>query len=194
MQNKLICLVGMPGSGKSEVAEYLKTKHEFGYFRFGQIVLDKVKESGQAPSEKLEKEIRERIREEHGMFAMAILNLPKIESLIEAGDVIGDGLRSFEEYLFLKQKLGDNLVVIAVYTPPKLRHERLINRAAHHGPDANLKYRSNTKEEVWARDLAEIEGLHIGGTIAMADYTIKNISDIENLQAQVYEVLAKIFA
>ena len=104
MSNKLICLVGMPGAGKSIVSDYFMSKKKFGYFRFGQIVLDKVKESGQPQSEKLEREIREGLRAEHGMAAMAILNLSKIESLMKDGDVIGDGLYSWEEYLFLKKQ------------------------------------------------------------------------------------------
>jgi dephospho-CoA kinase len=119
MQNdtKLICLVGMPGAGKSEVANYLMAKHQFGYVRLGQIVLDKVKESGEPPSEELERKIREEIRRKHGMAAMAILNESKINQLLQEGDAIADGLRSFEEYLYLKKKMGERMVVIAVFAP-----------------------------------------------------------------------------
>jgi len=191
--NKLICVVGMPGAGKTEVSEYIRQKGEFGYFRFGQIVLDKVKETGLPPSEALEKEIREKIRAEHGMAAMAILNLPKINELIKVGHVVGDALRSFEEYLFLKEKFGDQMVVIATFAPPAVRHERLISRAERHGADEKLKYRSNTREEVLKRDIAEIDGLHMGGTIAMADYTISNIGDLENLHAQIDRIIKDIF-
>ena len=194
MSNKLICLVGMPGAGKSIVSDYFMSKKKFGYFRFGQIVLDKVKESGQPQSERLEREIRENIRAEHGMAAMAILNLPKIESLIKDGDVIGDGLRSFEEYLFLKEKFGDRLSVVAIYAPPKLRHAWLVSRGSQHGTDPKLKYRSNTADEVMSRDIAEIENLHMGGTIAMADCTLVNTSTKDNLYKQIDQVLNEIYS
>lgn len=191
--NKLVCLVGMPGAGKSEVAEYLTAIHKFGYFRFGQINLDKVKESGLPPTEKLEKEIREGLRREYGMAALAILNMPKIETLIKEGDVLGDGLRSYEEYEFLKEKLGDQFVAIVVYAPPKIRYDRLVNRSNRHGKDANLRYRSFTLEEAQERDINEIKGANVGGTFVMADFTISNISTIESLHTQVDQVLKNIF-
>jgi len=191
--NKLILLVGMPGAGKTEVSDYLLTKRNFGHFRFGQIILDKVKEISSRPSEELERRVREKIRAEYGMAAVAILNLPKIESLIKESDVVGDGLRSFEEYLYLKEKFKNQLVVIAIFASPNQRYDRLLNRAEKHGSDEMQKYRSNTKEEVLVRDIAEIEGLHMGGTIAMADYTILNISDKNNLHFQIDTILKDIF-
>jgi len=41
--NKVIALVGMPGSGKSIVGDIFVTEG-FNYIRFGQITLDIVKE------------------------------------------------------------------------------------------------------------------------------------------------------
>ncbi len=187
--HKLICLVGMPGAGKSEVADHMMAKHQFGYFRFGQIVLDKVKETGQAPTEKLEREIREKIRAEHGMAAMAILNLPKIEKLLAGGNVLGDGLYSWEEYLFLKDKFGDQLKIVAIYAPPSVRYERLEGRGDRHGQDESLRFRSFQMGESWERDKAEIENLHKAGPIAMADYTVINNCPIELLYQQINELL-----
>ena len=183
----------MPGAGKSEVADYMRSKRDFGYFRFGQIVLDRVKESGQAGSEKQEREIRENIRAEYGMAAMAILNLPKMQELLESNDVIGDGLYSWEEYLFLKEKFGDNLAIVAICAPPKVRYARLVGRADRHQGDASLRYRSFTKEEVVERDHAEIENSHKAGPIAMADYIVINNCSIEELYTQVDDALTRIF-
>ncbi|MBU3942555.1 hypothetical protein KKA24_01075 [Patescibacteria group bacterium] len=45
MSHKIIFIAGMPGSGKSFVADEL-VKQGFEYMRFGQIVLDKVMEAG----------------------------------------------------------------------------------------------------------------------------------------------------
>jgi len=179
----------MGGAGKSEVSEYMTKKHNFGYVRFGQIVLDKVKETGQPPSEKLEREFREKIRAEHGMAAVAILNLPKIQQLLEEGDVIGDSLYSWEEYLFLKEKFGDQLKVVAIYAPPAVRYARLENRGERHGQDENLRFRSFKLGESWERDKAEIENAHKAGPIAMADYTVINNCSKEELFCQIDELL-----
>lgn len=193
MKNKLICLVGMCGAGKSEVADYLMSKRKYGFVRFGQITLDKVKELGKKPSEKLEKRIREELREKHGMAAFATLNIPKFDKLLKKGDVIGDGLYSWEEYLVLKEKYGKNLIVVATYAPPEMRYNRLENRAKKHGKDSNLRFRSFSQTEAAARDRAEIENLHKAGPIAMADYTVMNTKKIINLRKQVEEIIIDIY-
>ncbi len=193
MEHKLICLVGMPGAGKSEVADYMQRKHKFGYFRFGQIVLDKVKETGQPTSEKLERKIRENIRQEHGMAAMAILNMPKIEQFLKEGDTLGDGLYSWEEYLFLREKFGEKLRIIAIYAPPEIRYKRLENRQEKHENDKEMRFRNFSRDESWLRDKAEIENLHKAGPIAMADYTVINNCSIEELYVQIDDALTRIF-
>lgn len=191
--NKLICIVGMCGAGKSEVARYLMEKRKYGFFRFGQITLDKVKEMGQKPSEALERQIREGLRKEYGMAAFAILNQPKIDGLLNEGDVIGDGLYSWEEYVILKDKYPENFITIGVYAPPKVRYERLKDRAERHGEDKDLRFRNFTKEEAVARDKAEIENLHKAGPIAMAEYTVMNVCDIKEIEKQVDVILESIY-
>ena len=185
--------MGMCGAGKSEVAQYLMKKREFGFVRFGQITLDKVKELREKSSEKLEKKIRDGLRKKYGMAAFAKLNMPQFNVLLKEGDVIGDGLYSWEEYLELKEKYDDRLIVLAVYAAPKIRYRRLENRAKRHGEDSKLRYRSFTKGEAASRDKSEIEKSHKAGPIAMADYTFINEGTLGNLYSQVDEVCDRIF-
>lgn len=192
MANKLICIVGMCGAGKSQVSEFMREEHDFGFVRFGQIVLDKITEMGKGPSEALEREVRESIRKEHGMAAMAIANLPKIDALLEAGDVLADGLYSWEEYLVLQERYGDNMTVIAVYAPPIVRYARLEHRSEQHKDDTSKNYRDFTQKEASSRDRAEIENLHKAGPIAMADYTIINTGSIESVYEQTRNILNEI--
>lgn len=189
MSNKIICIVGMAGSGKSMVSDEL-VKRGFSYLRFGQITLDKVKEEGLAPNESNEKKIREEFREEYGMGAFATLNIPKIEELLKKSNVVVDGLYSWSEYKILKDKYGDSMYVIAVYAPPELRYERLKNRAIAN--DEKQRFRSFTEEEAKARDYAEIGNIEKGGPIAMADFTIINTGTVEELKEKVNEILKKI--
>jgi dephospho-CoA kinase len=193
MKSKLICLVGMAGAGKSEVAEYLMEKRKFGYVRFGQITLDMVKKMGEKPSEALERKIREDNRKKYGMAAYAILNEPKFDELLKSGDVIGDGLYSWEEYIELKNRYGESLIVIAVYAPPEMRYSRLDGRAAGHGKDEKMRFRSFTRKEAAARDYAEIENLHKAGPIAMADCTLINTGKRGDLHKAIDMVLSKIY-
>jgi dephospho-CoA kinase len=189
MANRIICVAGMPGSGKSIVSDEL-VKRGFAYLRFGQITLDKIKERGMEVSEANERRIREQLREEYGMPAFAILNIPKIDKLLENSDVVVDGLYSWSEYKVLKEKYGENMFVLSVFAPPKTRYERLEGRAVE--DDVKQRFRGITKEEARARDHAEIENLEKGGPIAMADFTIVNTGSIEELKEAVGQFLSKI--
>lgn len=189
MPNRLICIVGMPGSGKSVVADEL-VKQGFAFLRFGQITLDIVKERGLEPIEKNEREIREGLRKEHGMAAFAVLNIPKIDELLKKSDVVVDGLYSWSEYKVLKDKYGKTMFVLAVFAPPATRYERLTDRSV--AGDEARRFRNFTKEEAKSRDYAEIENLEKGGPIVMADFTIVNTGTIAELKEKIEEVLSQI--
>jgi len=187
--NKIVFIVGMAGSGKSLVSDEL-VKRGFGFVRFGQIVLDKIKDDGLEVNEANEKKIREGLRKEHGMAVMALLNIPKFDELLKKSNVVGDGLYSWSEYKILKEKYGNLMSVIAVYAPPEIRYGRLENRAVEN--DKDQRFRSNTKKEAKLRDYAEIESLEKGGPIAMADFTIVNTGTIDELKQKVREILSEI--
>lgn len=177
----------MTGSGKSVIADYL-VKRGYSFLRFGQITLDIVKERGLEPTEVNEKKIREDVRKEHGMGAYAILNIPKFDELLKKGNVVGDGLYSWSEYKILREKYGSGLVVLAVYAPPKLRYERLVNRTLL-ATDTALRNRPATPESAKARDFAEIENIEKGGPIAMSDFTLVNTGTIDELISQLEKYL-----
>lgn len=188
--NKLICVAGMPGSGKSIVSDYFATRG-FQFVRFGQIVLDEIIKNGLKPTETNERRIRETIRDKHGIAGMAILNYPKFRDLLKKGNVIADGLYGWSEYKFLKEKFGKQMFVIGVFAPPMLRYERLSSRKMTK-EDKELRHRTFTKNEAKSRDYAEIENLEKGGPIAMADYTLINTKDIEFLNKQAKEIFSEI--
>jgi len=183
--NKIVCLVGMCGSGKSVVADEL-IKNGFLFARFGQITLDLVKEKSLEPTEANERTIRENIRKEHGMGAFAILNLPKFNKLLEQGNLVADGLYSWTEYKILKKEYGNRMTVVAILTPPKLRYSRLTARTVI---DEQMRNRPISESEAQARDVAEIENIEKGGPIAMADYNITNNGTLEQLKQKTNDFL-----
>jgi len=189
MSNRLICIVGMPGSGKSVVADEL-VKNGFAFLRFGQITLDIIKEKGLEPIEKNEREIREGLRKQHGMAAFAILNIPKIDEMLKKSDVVVDGLYSWSEYKILKEKYGGSMSVVAIFAPPELRYERLADRSVE--GDAAQRFRNVTREAAKSRDYAEIENVEKGGPIVMADFTIVNTGTVEQLKENIREILSEI--
>lgn len=191
-QQKIVAIVGMTGAGKSEVADkFVEAGYE--YLRFGQITLDEVKKRGLDPKEENERPIREEFRKLHGMAAFAILNMPKIDEILDRGkNVLADGLYSWSEYKVLKDKYGDNLIVVAVFAPPEIRYARLEDRRSKYKDDPKMKYRSFSRVEAKSRDYSEIENIEKGGPIAMANYTIVNTLDLDSLRKCINYVVKEI--
>jgi dephospho-CoA kinase len=176
---KVVSIVGMAGAGKSVVAEVFK-KAGFQKVRFGDITDEEVKRRGLELNEENERSVREQLRQEHGMAAYALLNIPRIDALLKTANVVVDGLYSWEEYTLLKERYGNRLSVIAVWASPATRYQRLARRTV----------RPLTLEEAASRDKAEIENSKKGGPIALADFTIINESSIDDLKKQAQKVLA----
>jgi len=178
---KVVSIVGMPGSGKSEVAGMFRDKG-FTTVRFGDITDEEVKKQGLKLNENNERKARESLREKHGMDAYARLSLPRIDAALKTSNVAVDGLYSWEEYIFLKEHYGDDFVVVAVWSSPKARYARLGGR----------KIRPLTPQEAASRDRAEIENLNKGGPIALADFTVLNDGSLADLQARLERIIEKL--
>ncbi len=176
---KVVSIVGMPGAGKSEVAGLFE-RSGFTRIRFGDITDAEVRKRGLELNEENERRVRELLRREKGMAAYAMLNLPAIDSALQHSDVVVDGLYSWEEYSFLKEHYGKNLYMVAVWSSPEARYSRLTGR----------KKRGLTIEEAASRDRAEIENINKGGPIAMADFTIKNESSLDELKKETEKVIS----
>ena len=179
---KVVALVGMAGSGKSEVAKIFESSG-FMKVRFGDITDREIRERGLKLNEENERHIRQQLRVEHGMAAYAKLSLPEVDRLLESADVIVDGLYSWEEYILLKSRYNNDLIVVAVWASPKTRYERLSKRPI----------RPLTPEESAGRDVAEIEGINKGGPIAMANLIIDNNgSSLEDLERKTGRVIVSL--
>ena len=189
MKTKIICIVGMAGSGKSIVSDEF-AKKGFSFLRFGQITLDKIKEMNIKINESNEKKIREDFRKEYGMGAFALLNIPKLDELLKKSNVVIDGLYSWSEYKILKEKYDKAMYVVAVCSPPKVRYARLSNRSAEN--DTAQRFRPFAKDESKTRDYAEIENIEKGGPIAMADFTIVNIGTEKELLMETEKILSRL--
>lgn len=178
---KLIAIVGMPGAGKSVAADFFRAKG-IPILRFGDQTDIFLKELGLERNEKNERFVREKLRKDLGMAAMAIKIEPRIlEAAKNNSTIVLDGLYSWEEYVYLKNKFPQ-IKLLCIWAPPKVRYERLAHRAV----------RPLTLEESKSRDIAEIEKLNKGGPIANADFLIKNDSDESSFQSNLESVYAQL--
>jgi dephospho-CoA kinase len=168
--NKIIAVIGMCGSGKSEAVKFF-TEHGYKRVYFGEVVMNEMKRLGLEVNEKNERETRENLRKEFGMGAMAVKSLPVIEELITHNNVVIESLYSWEEFKILKDKFGDSFKLLTIYTTKDLRYERLLKRPV----------RPLNGEESKSRDISEIEKLDKGGPIAYSDYLIMNDGSLEEM-------------
>ena len=176
---KIIAFSGMPGAGKSLAAQYSK---ELGFeiLRVGDLTDQELKKRGLEVNEQNERLVREALREEFGMDVYA----QKVSERIDSGKfekVFLDGIRSYEEFLYLKNKYKGNFVSIALLASAKTRHVRLMDR----------KIRPLSGPECVHRDKAEIENLNQADTIVMSDYFIINEGSEKELKENIKPVLER---
>jgi dephospho-CoA kinase len=178
---KIIAILGLPGSGKSEVVKRIMEKYGWPKVYFGEVTFDELKARGLEVNEKNERLVREGLRAEFGQLHYAKKVIEKIKQ-ISAPVILVESLYGWVEYLEFKEKFGKDFLTIAVHSAPTVRYERLRNR-----PQRPL-----TATEAWSRDKSQIENLAQAGPIAMADFTISNGKDLDYLLERVDEIVAEI--
>lgn len=176
--HNIIAIVGMCGSGKSVAYDYLE-KLNYQKVYFGGVTMEKLKEKNLEVTPENEKIMRESLRKELGIGAYAIVLLPKIKELSQKGNVVLDGLYSWDELKILNEEFGKQLKTIAIVADKDLRYDRLSKR----------EIRPFTKKEAKNRDISEIENIAKAGPIAYADYYIFNNGTIEEFNIRLQEII-----
>jgi len=182
MNRKIIAILGLPGSGKTVVIDYLMKKHNWPKVYFGDVTFDEMKRLRLEINEKNERATREGLREKYGRLHYAGKVIEKIEAIGESTNILVESLYDWSEYLLFKEKFGDDFVTISVYASPQIRYERLGRR----------EIRPLTPEEAKSRDHAQIENIFQAGPIAMAEYTLDNTGTLEHLYEQVDKTINEI--
>jgi adenylate kinase len=176
----LLCIVGLPGAGKSVAADFYKER-DFPVIRLGQVTDDILKERNLENNNDNNRLIREEIRSKHGMDAYIKLNFAKIKKSFEMSSVVVlDGMRSYEEYL-CTQKEFKNVFLLGIVADKQMRYNRLKRR----------KSRSNLSGP--KRDTQEVINLNMGPTIALADKLIINNGTRIDFEDQLEEVYREVY-
>jgi len=161
MPKLIVCLTGMPGAGKSTIAEALKSKG-FEKITMGDAVRAEAARRKLEPTgENLGKLMLE-LREKKGHGAVAELIKDQIANS-KTNVVIIDGVRSIAEVEVLK-KFGI-VKILAIHASAQTRFSFLSNRARSDAP--------TDRKDFAKRDTREM-GVGMSESIALADETISN--------------------
>ena len=182
-QNKaILAITGLPGAGKSEAADYYRSK-KLVVISFSSIINEYIENHKLEHTLENHTKVRTDIRKKYGMGALAVLNKDKISQALKKHDVvIIEGMRSWEEYLYLKEQFPKiNNYILAVYAEKQLRYGRISRR----------KSRSGLRGE--QRDLDELMGTNMGPTIAFADFLVKNNFSKEEFYDKLDEVYRMVY-
>ncbi len=161
MVKLIVCLTGMPGAGKSTIAEGLEPK---GYkiINMGNTVREEAKKRNLEPTRSNLGKLMLELREKNGPGAVAELIKPQIEDT-PSDVILIDGVRSNDEIEVLK-KFG-KVKLLAIHASSDTRFDFLQKRGRSDDPQ--------TKEHLEERDTREL-GVGISNSIALSDYAITN--------------------
>jgi len=181
-QKTILAIVGLPGSGKTEAASFFSQK-QLPVIQFGKIINDYVDKNNLIHDEVTHKKVREGLRKKYGQQALAFLNEEKLRKALEKNSIVViDGLRSWEEYLYLKKKFKKvKIVILALYADKELRNKRL----------AATEDRNRLRGR--QRDINELLGTNMGPTVAFSDYLIDNNGSLADFKDKLEVVYRAVF-
>ena len=166
---KLVIITGMPGAGKSEVAEAFKNK-SVPVIVMGDVVREETRQRGLEVNHENTKKVMLDLRKIDGPGAIAKRCVETIKST-SSDLVVIEGCRSIAE-IDVFDDYADKVDIVCIHSSPATRFSRLKDRGRKDAPQDWVTFRE--------RDLREI-GVGLGGVIALSTIMIVNEGSIEEL-------------
>jgi len=177
---KILCVVGMPGSGKTIVSDKAK---QLGLFTLtiDEIIREELQRRGMLYTWKNERRVDEWFHENPRELMRRIVN--KITGTKNQDKIVIEGLSSSEQFNHLRERIQNSYFsIFAVHTPPELRWKWEKDRRDYHiGGYIEAKQRDRIQTERGTPEL-----------IAMADHMIINDGDLMEFRKTVKDKLIDI--
>ncbi len=169
---RVVLLVGLPGSGKDEIARALSEELGYEILGMSDVLREELERRGVEVNRENMRKLGIELRERMGPAAIAKLVIEKME---DGRSYVINGIRNVEEILEFKKRFGEQVMVLGVLAPKKIRLLRLLKRGRR-GFDVS------SAEKLQEEDYKEIVMFHLGDAIAMADDFLVNAGSIEELR------------
>jgi len=177
---KIIIITGMPGAGKSEVANAFHNAN-IPLIIMGDVIREETRNRGLEANPENTKKVMLELRELHGPGAIAtrcLGGLCKHESDI----IVIEGCRSIAE-IDVFDDYAEEVIVVCVHASPKIRYSRLQERNREDAP--------STWEVFRERDIREVS-VGLGGVIALSDIMLINEGTIDMIRNSSKELVEKL--
>jgi dCMP deaminase len=178
-------VIGLSGencAGKGTVAEYLKKK-SFYYLSLSDIIREELKEEGKEITRTNLIDKGNELRNEFGPGVLATKTAAKVE---KDKNYVIDSIRNPAEAKELKKIPG--FVLFYVTASPDTRFDRMKSRDREEDPKTLEAFQKIEKIEAGQGDKTKQDLL---GTIQLADKTIENNSDLNELYSRIDKALAQ---
>ncbi len=183
MALEVIGIVGLHGSGKTEVA---KTLAKFGVptVRMGDVVWEEVKLMGQKINESTVAAVANELRKREGLGAIAKRCVPLIESQGKGKRaVVVDGIRGMAEVDEFLRSFGDSFHLLAIWANERIRYSRVASRGRADDVMSLESFREKDRREL---------GWGMGEALALADFIIVNEGTLEELHERAIGLFEKV--
>jgi dephospho-CoA kinase len=165
-----IGLSGLLSSGKTTSGEILE-KFGFAYGRYSMVIASLVKGQNNEVNRKTTQEMGEYVNKEKGQ---RWLGNELLKLLPEYKNLVIDGLRFLEDYLFLKEKFGNRFFHIHLTADLEIRKQRYNNQKKNNVPFEEANSHPVENEVSKLQDFA--------------DLVISNNGSISNLESKLKQV------
>ena len=179
---RVVAVVGLPGSGKSEAAAVAR-QLDIPVVTMGDVIRQECRDRGLDPATH-HGSVAKALREENGVGAVAERTIPVVENELTDNDIVLiDGVRSDAELDRFRETFGEDMELIRIDAPDAARAERLELR----GRDADETDGGEALEERDRRELA----FGMDAAMEQADTVIDNDNSLETFRSRVREYLIK---
>jgi dephospho-CoA kinase len=178
VKQRILILVGLPGSGKSTASSFFHQKH-ISVVRMGDVTDVLLAEQGLQINEENESEMRDQLRNVYGEDVYARRTGEIVKGMTSEDLIVIEGMRSEAELNVFRTYFTD-LKVIFIDTKDTVRYDRLLHRSV----------RPLTNEEAAQRDEWEKHTVDTTRLKKYADCIIKNDSTKEEFFKQLEKFLS----
>lgn len=181
-ERSVIGITGLPGAGKSEVADICARLLNGKIYSMGEVVRKETENRGMKPTSKNIRNISIKLREEHGKDVIAKLLIDKLKKRDHGRPQIIEGIRSPDEIERLRDHFSDQLIMLGIHSPYDTRLKRIKSRKRSDD--------TPTSEFLSKRDQKEAN-FGVQEAITKSDYIITNDGSLSELEREVEKALAR---